>query len=91
MACPKCRRDHKRSKTGPCARCYQEGYRKDPNKRKAHVASVMRYRARNPDKVKRWTRTYAERSGKITPPDLMELRRASKRLEAAIQAAEERR
>jgi hypothetical protein len=72
-----------------CHRCYQRLYRASPEGRQRHNAAVARYNARNPDKRRQWVRTYRQRVG-LHVPDLIDLRRAIKRLDAAVATAQER-
>ena len=72
-----------------CARCYQRRYRETEAGRRKHNDAVIRYNARNPDKHRLWRHRWQERVG-ISVPDLQALRRAIKRLDAAVASAEER-
>lgn len=72
-----------------CARCYQRRYRETPEGKRRHNDAVIRYNARHPDKRRVWVRRYQQRIG-VYVPDLQDLRRAIKRLDAALAAAEER-
>lgn len=72
-----------------CARCYQRRYRSTPEGKRHHNDAVIRYNARNPDKRRVWVERYKRRIG-LSAPDLIELRRAIKRLDKALASAEER-
>ena len=91
MACRDCDREDARTRFGgrQCARCYMRAYRKDPEKAAKHRAAVIAYTKRNPDKRRRWVRTWKERIGWYVP-DLQDLRRAIKRLDRAVVYAERR-
>lgn len=87
--CPSCGRPHRRSKTGPCSRCYQRKYRQDPEKRRKHREAVKRYSKKHPEKRKQWVRRWQERIG-LRCDDLRELQRATRRLEKALAQAKHR-
>lgn len=88
MSCPKCGRDHKRSKNGPCPNCYRKTYKNTESGkdaiRRADKASVRRHPERRMRRVVR----YREKTGYYIPAELHALRNATKKLERALEAAE---
>lgn len=89
MGCPNCGREHKRSKNGPCPACYAQTYRSTVIGHDRTLLANARYAKRNPAKHLVWRHRYEERIGKRVP-DLQALRRALKRLDAAVEVATER-
>jgi len=87
MPCPKCKRNHKRSKNGPCPRCYRKTYRKTESGRdavrRADKASVRR----NPERRMREVVRYRGKTGYYVPPEVLALNVAVKKLERAMEAA----
>ena len=69
-----------------CARCYQRRYRATPEGKRRHNDAVIRYNRRNPAKRRVWVHRYWQRIG-LRVPELQDLRRAIKRLDASIQQA----
>lgn len=61
-------------------------YRKTVSGKRATRKALKRYEQKNTDKRRRWVNTWKERVG-IKVDDLQDLRRACKRLEAAVAAA----
>jgi predicted RNA-binding Zn-ribbon protein involved in translation (DUF1610 family) len=86
--CPECERRHG-AKTYRCHACRLRAYRKTESGRQATIRANLAYAKRNPDKVRVWRRNYQIRIGRIVP-DLTELRRAIKSLDAIVEAAAER-
>lgn len=91
MACPKCGRDHKRSKTGPCPACAMRAYRETEKGKAATAEAKRRYEQSEKGKRTRarYIREYRLRRGEYVPVELHELRRASKRLEASLAHADD--
>lgn len=88
MPCPTCGRSHKRSKNGPCARCYRKEYRKTENGKKACDRADKKSVKNNPERRFAEVVRYRDKIGYYLPTDLLELNVAIKRLDKAVEAAE---
>lgn len=86
MACPKCDRDHKRSKNGLCPSCAMKAYRATEEGDRAYRDAKARYERSEKGRAanKRAQRRWRENAHQLVPEEVYELRRASKRLEEAL-------
>lgn len=72
-----------------CASCYARRYRATPRGKERTLAANYAYIKRNPEKHRRWARTWRERVGWYVP-DIQLLRSALKTLEASLAEAARR-
>ena len=89
-----CRCGKVRRKGGrQCSGCYMAKYRSTEKGKKACLEGNRRWRARNPDKVKHHDTAYKKqwraRTHFYVPEEVHELRKALKRLEAALVKAQQ--